>query len=198
MVTKCYQSGAKMGWEHASLKLAFLVCFWQKTKQYSSITNAAKFHNKTKRLQKFQNRSERLRQIWFWRLITVQEWRMKVRYLICLNLNLRQSLMMMLDRHHGKDPGKERSQFTNLLVRNDFWILIWNFIFIFISVEQMEFYMGDANVSRSKFMKEEMQKSPWVDLDVFLTFNKLNWMLVSIKEIDYNSTSFLYSNLTLP
>ena len=114
-----------MGWEHASLKLAFLVCFWQKTKQYPSITNAAKFHNKTKRLQKFQNqnRSERLRQIWFWRFFYIQEWRMKVRYLICLNLNLRQSLMMMQDRHHGKDPVKERSPFTNLLVRNNFWIL---------------------------------------------------------------------------
>ena len=153
-----------------------------------------KFHNKTKRLQKFQNRSERLRQIWFWRFFYIQEWRMKVRHLICLNLNLRQSLMMMQDRHHEKDPVKERSPFTNLLVRNNFWIFIWNFMFIFISVEQMEFYMGDANVSRSKFMKEEMQKSPWVDLDVFLTFNKLNWMLVSIKEIDYNSTSFLYSS----
>ena len=134
----------------------------------------------------------------FWRLITVQEWPMKVRYLICINLNLRQSMMMMQDRHHEKDPVKERSPFTNLLVIKMFSICIWNFIFIFISVEQMEFYMGDANVSRSKFMKEEMQKSPWVDLDVFLTFNKLNWMLVSIKEIDYDSTSFLYSNLTLP
>ena len=44
-------------------------------------------------------------------------------------------------------------------------------------VEQMEFYLGDANCSRSKFMKAEMEKSPWIDLDIFLTFNKISWML---------------------
>ena len=44
-------------------------------------------------------------------------------------------------------------------------------------VGQMEFYLGDANCSRSKFMKDQTKKSPWLNLDVFLTFNKLNWML---------------------
>ena len=93
-----------------------------------------------------------------------------------------------------KRSRKRKKSIYKPLGKKQFLDFIWNFMFIFISVEQMEFYMGDANVSRSKFMKEEMQKSPWVDLDVFLTFNKLNWMLVSIKEIDYNSTSFLYSS----
>ena len=49
---------------------------------------------------------------------------MKVRYLKSINLNLRQSLMMMRDRHHGKDAVKERSQFTNLLVREFFDVIV--------------------------------------------------------------------------
>ena len=44
-------------------------------------------------------------------------------------------------------------------------------------VKQMEFYLGDANVSRSNFLKDKMAASPWIKLDVFLTFNKLVDML---------------------
>ena len=44
---------------------------------------------------------------------------------------------------------------------------------------QMEFYFGDANLSKSKFMNEEMSKieGGWIDLNVFLRFNKLAEMM---------------------
>ena len=44
-------------------------------------------------------------------------------------------------------------------------------------VHQMEFYLGDANMSKSVFLRDLMKKSPWIDLKVFLTFNKLVAML---------------------
>lgn len=44
-------------------------------------------------------------------------------------------------------------------------------------VEQMEFYLGDANVSKSKYMYDKFSKSHWLDLDEFLKFNKLVGML---------------------
>ena len=44
-------------------------------------------------------------------------------------------------------------------------------------VDQMNFYLGDANCSRSKFMKELTDKSPWIDIEIFLKFNKLTAML---------------------
>ena len=45
--------------------------------------------------------------------------------------------------------------------------------------QQMEFYFGDANLSKSKFMYEEMSKNVggWIDLDTFLRFNKLADMM---------------------
>jgi len=45
--------------------------------------------------------------------------------------------------------------------------------------QQMEFYFGDANLSKSKFMNEEMLKieGGWIDLNVFLRFNKLAEMM---------------------
>ena len=44
---------------------------------------------------------------------------------------------------------------------------------------QMEFYFGDSNLSKSKFMNEEMSKieEGWIDLEVFLRFNKLAEMM---------------------
>lgn len=43
---------------------------------------------------------------------------------------------------------------------------------------QMEFYFSDANLSRSKFMKDKLKNSDdLVDLTTFLTFNKLAMML---------------------
>ena len=44
-------------------------------------------------------------------------------------------------------------------------------------VDQMNFYLGDANVSKSTFLGELLKKSPWFDLSVFLKFNKLVGML---------------------
>ncbi len=44
-------------------------------------------------------------------------------------------------------------------------------------VKQMEFYLGDANMSRSAFLKEKTLASPWVSLSLFLTFNKMVGML---------------------
>ena len=44
-------------------------------------------------------------------------------------------------------------------------------------VDQMNFYLGDANCSRSKFMKELTDKSPWIDIEIFLKFNKLSGLL---------------------
>ena len=44
-------------------------------------------------------------------------------------------------------------------------------------VHQMEFYLGDANMSKSAFIKKLIEKDPWIDLKVFLTFNKLVAML---------------------
>ena len=44
-------------------------------------------------------------------------------------------------------------------------------------VQQMEFYLGDANMSKSEFMPKLIEKDPWIDLKVFLRFNKLVAML---------------------
>ena len=44
-------------------------------------------------------------------------------------------------------------------------------------VQQMEFYLGDANMSKSTFLRERTKQTPWIDLKVFLTFNKLVAML---------------------
>lgn len=47
-------------------------------------------------------------------------------------------------------------------------------------VEQMEFYFSDANLSKSKFMAGKLENDgPWMDLDVFLTFNKLADILLA-------------------
>ena len=45
--------------------------------------------------------------------------------------------------------------------------------------QQMEFYFSDANLSKSKFMNDEMSKDEggWINLDIFLRFNKLVEMM---------------------
>ena len=49
--------------------------------------------------------------------------------------------------------------------------------------EQMEFYLGDANMTKSTFLTKKIleadstQEAAWLDLDIFLTFNKLASML---------------------
>ena len=38
----------------------------------------------------------------------------------------------------------------------------------------MDFYFGDANMSKSKFLSQEIAaKGPWLNLETFLKFNKL-------------------------
>ena len=39
-------------------------------------------------------------------------------------------------------------------------------------IAQMEFYLSDANLRHSKFLLPIYQKDPWIDLTLFLTFNK--------------------------
>ena len=40
--------------------------------------------------------------------------------------------------------------------------------------KQMDFYFGDANMSKSKFLSQEIAaKGPWLNLETFLKFNKL-------------------------
>ena len=45
--------------------------------------------------------------------------------------------------------------------------------------QQMEFYFSDANLSKSKYMNDEMSKNEggWINLDIFLRFNKLVEMM---------------------
>uniref|UniRef100_A0A6V7L5J3 La-related protein 7 n=1 Tax=Bracon brevicornis TaxID=1563983 RepID=A0A6V7L5J3_9HYME len=40
-------------------------------------------------------------------------------------------------------------------------------------LKQMEFYFGDANLSKDRFINNLIQNDPWVNLDVFLKFNKI-------------------------
>jgi La-related protein 7 len=63
--------------------------------------------------------------------------------------------------------------------------------------QQMEFYFGDANMSKSTFMNEAISKSEggWLNLDIFLRFNKLVEMLknyfgaIDIEDL-WNALSF--------
>ena len=44
--------------------------------------------------------------------------------------------------------------------------------------EQMDFYFGDSNLAKSKFLSQEIaEKGPWLDMTTFLRFNKLAEML---------------------
>ena len=47
-------------------------------------------------------------------------------------------------------------------------------------IAQMEFYLSDANLRHSKFLLPIYQKDPWIDLTLFLTFNKVASMLSEI------------------
>ena len=76
-------------------------------------------------------------------------------------------------------------------------------------IKQMEFYFGDANLGKSKFMVAEMEKEGaegrFIPLDVFLKFNKLRGMLASavgsdaveaeMKEFLWNAVSKTPSDL---
>ncbi|XP_031617048.1 la-related protein 7 [Contarinia nasturtii] len=49
--------------------------------------------------------------------------------------------------------------------------------------QQMEFYFGDSNLSKDRFLSKLMAENPYVPLDVFLTFNKIKAMANSIEEL---------------
>ena len=59
-------------------------------------------------------------------------------------------------------------------------------------VKQMEFYFGDANLGKSKFMVEEMEnegaEGRFIAIDVFMKFNKLRGMLASAVGSDNDET----------
>lgn len=41
-------------------------------------------------------------------------------------------------------------------------------------IQQIEYYFGDINLPRDKFMQEKMKEDDgWISLDVLLTFNRL-------------------------
>ncbi|KAL5277590.1 LARP7 family protein [Megaselia abdita] len=49
--------------------------------------------------------------------------------------------------------------------------------------QQIEFYFGDANLAKDRFVRELIQKDPYVPLSVFLTFNKIKKFTTSLDEI---------------
>ena len=56
-------------------------------------------------------------------------------------------------------------------------------------VAQMEFYLSDANLRHSKFLLPIYQTDPWIDLKLFLTFNKVASMLSEIVGQEANEES---------
>ncbi|XP_075217123.1 la related protein 7 [Lycorma delicatula] len=49
--------------------------------------------------------------------------------------------------------------------------------------KQMEFYFGDVNISKDRFMNELLQESPYIPISVFLRFNKIKAMTSKEKDI---------------
>lgn len=50
-------------------------------------------------------------------------------------------------------------------------------------LKQMHFYFSDSNLSKDRFLANRLQESEYVDLDVFLTFNKISKLTSSVEEI---------------
>ncbi|XP_073830148.1 la related protein 7 [Musca autumnalis] len=48
---------------------------------------------------------------------------------------------------------------------------------------QMEFYFGDANLSKDRFLKQLIEKDPFVPLETFLTFNKMKTLTSRVEDI---------------
>ncbi|TDG38952.1 hypothetical protein AWZ03_014623 [Drosophila navojoa] len=57
---------------------------------------------------------------------------------------------------------------------------------------QMEFYFGDANLSKDRFLRRFIEKDPYVPLEIFLTFNKIKTLTQDVQQI---STSLSNSQL---
>ncbi|KAF3423602.1 hypothetical protein E2986_03952 [Frieseomelitta varia] len=50
-------------------------------------------------------------------------------------------------------------------------------------LKQMEFYFGDANLSKDRFLSNLIKEDPYVDLNVFLRFNKIKELTTDINRI---------------
>ncbi|XP_033246951.1 la-related protein 7-like [Drosophila miranda] len=48
---------------------------------------------------------------------------------------------------------------------------------------QMEFYFGDANLTKDRFLRRYVNQDPYVPLEIFLTFNKMKPLAQDVKEI---------------
>ncbi|KAL7742580.1 hypothetical protein ACLKA6_007555 [Drosophila palustris] len=48
---------------------------------------------------------------------------------------------------------------------------------------QMEFYFGDANLSKDRFLRRYVEQDPYVPLDIFLTFNKIKTLTQDVQQI---------------
>ncbi|XP_046436699.1 la-related protein 7 [Neodiprion fabricii] len=49
--------------------------------------------------------------------------------------------------------------------------------------KQMEFYFGDANLSKDRFLGNLIKQDPYVDLQIFLRFNKIRALTTDINQI---------------
>ncbi|XP_034119555.1 la-related protein 7 [Drosophila albomicans] len=47
----------------------------------------------------------------------------------------------------------------------------------------MEFYFGDANLSKDRFLRRYVEQDPYVPLDIFLTFNKIKTLTQDVQQI---------------
>lgn len=50
-------------------------------------------------------------------------------------------------------------------------------------LKQMEFYFSDANLSKDRFLGEQVKNGPYVPLEVFLKFNKIRSMTQDVNDI---------------
>ncbi|KAH8362080.1 hypothetical protein KR200_002173 [Drosophila serrata] len=48
---------------------------------------------------------------------------------------------------------------------------------------QMEFYFGDANLSKDRFLRRYVDQDPYVPLEIFLTFNKIKTLTLDVQQI---------------
>ncbi|KAH8418906.1 hypothetical protein KR222_003805, partial [Zaprionus bogoriensis] len=48
---------------------------------------------------------------------------------------------------------------------------------------QMEFYFGDANLSKDRFLRKYVEQDPFVPLEIFLTFNKIKTLTQDVQQI---------------
>ncbi|KAF2904007.1 hypothetical protein ILUMI_02178 [Ignelater luminosus] len=50
-------------------------------------------------------------------------------------------------------------------------------------LQQMEFYFSDSNLTKDRFLSQLIQTDPYVDIDVFLKFNKIRKLTANIEDI---------------